>query len=235
MDIISVLEGKPFMTEFGIGGYSTVVLIRDEDKVILYDCGSRGCALQLKDGLARAEVTPQEVTHVVLSHLHFDHTGNLPLFKGAKVLMSRTEWDAAQEEPDEWHCRATCEYIKNCCDVSYVSEGTKITDSVTVIELPGHTPGLIGLRCGEDTILCSDAVKNRFELWENIPLMTVDPEASRRSAERIRREAVFIYPGHDTVLDMRHPINKDPIEFNLRFADGKILPVRRPASDRTKE
>ena len=39
------------MTEFGIVGYSTAVLIQDEGKNILYDCGPKGCALQLKEGL----------------------------------------------------------------------------------------------------------------------------------------------------------------------------------------
>ena len=222
MDIISILEGKPFMTEYGIVGYSTVVLIRDKEKTILYDCGLRGCALQLKEGLAKAGVQPEDITHVVLSHLHFDHVGNLPLFTRAKVLMSRTEWDCARKAPDEWHCAASCEYIRQRCEVEFVSEGSRISDSVTVMELPGHTPGLIGLKGGEDTILCSDAIKNRYELWENIPLMTTDEEASRRSAERIRREAARIYPGHDTLLITEHPINKERISFRVRFANGQI-------------
>ena len=48
MKVKTLLEGKPFMTEYGIVGYSTVVLIAcDDEKNILYDCGSKGCALQV--------------------------------------------------------------------------------------------------------------------------------------------------------------------------------------------
>ena len=32
MKITQLLEGKPFMTEFGIVGYSTVVLIQEDGK-----------------------------------------------------------------------------------------------------------------------------------------------------------------------------------------------------------
>ena len=52
MKLKVLLEGKPFMTEYGIVGYSTVVFIAcDDGKNILYDCGSKGCALQLKEAL----------------------------------------------------------------------------------------------------------------------------------------------------------------------------------------
>jgi len=39
---------------------------------------------------------PQDVTHVVLSHLHYDHTGDLCAFSRAQVMLSRQEWEMAQ-------------------------------------------------------------------------------------------------------------------------------------------
>ena len=58
MKVKPLLEGKPFMTEYGIVGYSTVVLIAcDDEKNILYDCGSKGCVLQLKEALEKAGIT----------------------------------------------------------------------------------------------------------------------------------------------------------------------------------
>ena len=70
MKVKTLLEGKPFMTEYGIVGYSTVVLIAcDDEKNILYDCGSKGCALQLKEALEKAGMKPEDITHVVISQL----------------------------------------------------------------------------------------------------------------------------------------------------------------------
>ena len=58
MKLKVLLEGKPFMTEYGIVGYSTVVFIAcDDGKNILYDCGSKGCVLQLKEALEKAGIT----------------------------------------------------------------------------------------------------------------------------------------------------------------------------------
>ena len=220
MKITHILEGRPFMTEFGIIGYSSVVLVQAKEKAILYDCGSRGCSVQLKESLKKQGLTPSNITHVVISHLHFDHVGNLPLFKNTRVLMSFAEWENAISHPDEYHDLSACEYIRRNCRVQFVAEGDQITDGVTVMELPGHTLGLIGLKCGKDTILCSDAMKNRYEMWEEIPLMSADREMSLASQARIRKEARFIYPGHDCMLDTEHPINKEAVHFQLKFADG---------------
>ncbi len=39
---------------------------------------------------------PAEVTHVVLSHLHYDHSGDLRAFPRARRVVTREEWHAAQ-------------------------------------------------------------------------------------------------------------------------------------------
>ena len=225
MKVSQVLEGKPFMTGFGIVGYSTVVLIQDGPKNILYDCGPKGCALQLKEGLHRVGVSEEDITHVIISHMHFDHVGNLPLFKKAKILFSETEWKNALECPDEWDCIATCEYIRQRCDYGYVKEGDLLSDEIRVMELPGHTKGLIGLKCGEEIVLCSDAIKNRYEMWEDIPLMSVDVRQSKESVMRIKKEARIVYPGHDTILTIEKPIHKESVHFQIRFANGQIKEV----------
>lgn len=224
MKIEQILEGKPFMTEFGIVGYSTVVLVTEGDKKILYDCGARGCALQLKDSLNKAGVTPNDITDVVISHMHFDHVGNLPLFANAQIHMSEVEWKNVCEQPDEWHCIQTREYIKQRGQIHFVKEGDFLSESVKVIELPGHTYGLIGLQCA-DTILCSDAIKNRYEMWEEMKLMSVDEALSKKTMERIKTESKYVYTGHDTMLDMTNDIHNEPVHFNIRFANGSILPI----------
>jgi N-acyl homoserine lactone hydrolase len=43
-----------------------------------------------------AQVDPVTVRWVVLSHLHTDHAGGLEPFRGAEVLVSRTEWERAR-------------------------------------------------------------------------------------------------------------------------------------------
>lgn len=224
MKISEIFEGKPFMTEFGIVGYSSVVLIQADGKNILFDCGLRGCAIELKAGLAANGISCDDITDVVISHMHFDHVGNLPLFKNAVIHISETEWKEVNSNPDEWHCIQTREYIKQSRRIHFVKENDLIADGVEVLELPGHTLGLIGLRCG-NRILCSDAIKNRFEMWEELPLMAANVELSRKTQDRIKKEAEYIYTGHDTILETNMPINREEISFKLKFADGNYIPV----------
>lgn len=227
MNIRGLLSGQPFMTQYGIVGYSSVVLVEDEDRRILFDCGSRGCSVQLKNALNEAGLAPEDITDVVVSHMHFDHVGNLPLFKNARILMSETEWKNALISPDEYHCIATASYIRESGRLTFIEEGDSLTENVRVIALPGHTKGLIGLVCGGDTVLCSDAIKNRWELWEGLEPMTVDLEESLRTMDRIRSIARYIYPGHDTRLDLQHKENTPPVDIWIRYADGLIRFVER--------
>ncbi|MEZ5227741.1 MAG: N-acyl homoserine lactonase family protein [Acidimicrobiales bacterium] len=43
------------------------------------------------------DIDPASVTHVVNSHLHFDHCGGNALLPNATVIVQRREWEAAQE------------------------------------------------------------------------------------------------------------------------------------------
>src|SRR5437870_1363947 len=43
--------------------------------------------------LARMGVSPQEVDHVIISHMHYDHVGNVQLFPKATFSMAREEYD----------------------------------------------------------------------------------------------------------------------------------------------
>ena len=227
MKVKPLLEGKPFMTEYGIVGYSTVVLIAcDDEKNILYDCGSKGCVLQLKVALEKAGMKPEDITHVVISHLHFDHVGNLPLFSDAEILLNKIEWESANQTPDEWHSIQTLAYLEKRGNLRFVKEGDIISEEVSVMELPGHTPGLIGLRCGAETILCSDAMKSRYELWKNIPLMSQNLEQSRKSIQRIKENARYIYPGHDGMLDLLHENSDEYPAVTLRYADGRQIDIK---------
>jgi glyoxylase-like metal-dependent hydrolase (beta-lactamase superfamily II) len=79
-----------------------VWLIQGSHGNVLVDCGfSRSSAAarglefgrDIRTGLAAAGLHPRHVDHVVLSHLHFDHTGNIDLFPNADFSLSRAEFD----------------------------------------------------------------------------------------------------------------------------------------------
>ena len=55
-------------------------------------------------------LSPADVSHVVLSHLHYDHTGDLRAFPQARRLLARQEWEAAQSPFRRLHGYLAKEY-----------------------------------------------------------------------------------------------------------------------------
>jgi len=77
-------------------------LVRNNDRTVLVDCGfnrERGLAknrvqeIDPIELLARVDVKAQDVDHVVISHLHYDHVGNVDLFPNATFSIAREEYD----------------------------------------------------------------------------------------------------------------------------------------------
>ncbi|MCF8104273.1 MAG: MBL fold metallo-hydrolase, partial [Desulfohalobiaceae bacterium] len=95
-DIDVLLSGIPGKTSRGFLGYCTVVLFLLDGEWALFDTGHQADRHLLVDALTQRALTPADIKHVVLSHLHFDHILNLPLFKRAKVYISQAELDYAK-------------------------------------------------------------------------------------------------------------------------------------------
>jgi glyoxylase-like metal-dependent hydrolase (beta-lactamase superfamily II) len=123
-------------------------LVRDGDTVLLVDTGwGPEYDGRMLAELAEAGVKPAQVTHVLFTHLHGDHTGwsidrqsGKPIFSAARYLVPQADWehygagDSASFERDVRPLKAA-----GCMDL--VSGETAISKSLTSIPTPGHTPG----------------------------------------------------------------------------------------------
>jgi N-acyl homoserine lactone hydrolase len=92
-------------------------------------------------------VSPEQLSYVVMSHLHFDHAGNVRTFAktGARIICNDKEKEFALgfEGPFTGaHLKA--DYVG--IDFETVSGDTEILPGVSVIEAPGHTPGTMAMR-----------------------------------------------------------------------------------------
>ena len=52
--------------------------------------------------IARLGYKPEDVRHIVLTHMHFDHCGGLPDFPHARVHVHRREYEAFTGRPRRW-------------------------------------------------------------------------------------------------------------------------------------
>ncbi len=80
-------------------GWSTITLLRGNGRTILIDVGAFGVRKPLARQLDERHVKPAEVTDVVLTHAHYDHSINFTLFPNATVWIGAEELAWAVEEP----------------------------------------------------------------------------------------------------------------------------------------
>ena len=92
--------------------------------------------------LAEAGIDPASVTHVVNSHLHFDHCGRNGPFADAVTLVQAPEWEAAQHPTKYAYVGVPLDEIGGGDlrlvegEVDLFGDGT-----VVLVPTPGHTVG----------------------------------------------------------------------------------------------
>src|SRR5690348_1820125 len=101
----------------------------------------------LDSRLKQLGVAPGDIDYVVLSHLHFDHAGNLKLFAetNARLVCSakEKEWAFGFDGPfNGAHLKAVYE------DLTFetVDGDAEFLPGVSFIQTPGHTPGSMSMR-----------------------------------------------------------------------------------------
>ena len=101
----------------------------------------------LDSRLKQLGLAPGDVDYVVLSHLHFDHAGNVQLFKdtNARLVCSakEKEWAFGFEGPfNGAHLKADYQGL----DFETVSGDEEFLPGISFIQTPGHTPGSMSMR-----------------------------------------------------------------------------------------
>lgn len=207
-----IVEGYPGKSVCHGGlGWSTIALLRGHGRVVLVDVGSFSQRQPLIDRLAAHGLRPGDVTDVLLTHSHWDHSINWVLFPAARVVIGDEELAWSLAEP--WGETPVPElYVRELAAsarAERVRPGDTVLPGITAHAASGHTPGhLIFHLAGEphDVILTGDAAKNRAELLSLTADMSYDQAISRASMERIwalwrARPGTVLVPGHD--LPMR--------------------------------
>ena len=168
--VLQVGSGSP-------GVRSSVSLIVDQDQLIVVDPGMAPSQSAISAPLLELGFQPAQITDVVISHHHPDHTINVGMFPNARV---HDHWAVYHFE--RW--------------LSRPAEGFLVSPSVLLWETPGHTPQDITTLVGTNQGLVAFT-----HLWfrstgpPEDPYCT-DPEGLHRGRVRVLEVAGLIVPGH---------------------------------------
>jgi glyoxylase-like metal-dependent hydrolase (beta-lactamase superfamily II) len=155
----------------------TITLILDKDQVIVVDPGMVASRANLLAALAKHGPEAADVTDVVFSHHHPDHTVNAALFPNARI---HDHW--AIYSADRWTDRD--------------AENFQLSQNVRLLRTPGHTSEDISTVAAtpDGIYVCTHA------WWtadgpEEDPLGE-DAAALAASRGRLRELATVVIPGH---------------------------------------
>jgi glyoxylase-like metal-dependent hydrolase (beta-lactamase superfamily II) len=213
----------------------TVWLIRGAGKTVLMDAGFYRPKFvdrwkpvgysKPSDALAALGVQPEEVTDIIISHIHWDHLDGADLFPNARIWLQRDEYEHYTNDsgvvldraidPDDAKMLAA---LKRAGRVRLIpGDSTEIMPGITVYTGGKHTyasefaavhASLAGGRTGT-IVLASDNAYLYENLESHRPIaQSLDTLSNLRAQERMARlasEPRLIVPGHDAEVFVRFP------------------------------
>ncbi|MBO0714710.1 MAG: N-acyl homoserine lactonase family protein [Acidimicrobiales bacterium] len=205
-------------------------LLRGGGQTILVDTGfdpaagerrGRTCLVEPKAALARLGVAPEQVSRVVVSHLHYDHIGNLAAFPEAAITVQRRELEfwtgpygrrpqfAGSSEPNEI---AYLEQAAGEGRVQLLDGDGEIAPGVVAMLVGGHCPGQQIVICETPAgrvVLASDALHFYEEMERDMPFAVLSslPDTYRAYdlLRELEGEGARLVAGHDPLVTERFP------------------------------
>jgi glyoxylase-like metal-dependent hydrolase (beta-lactamase superfamily II) len=173
--------------------------------------------------ISRVGIRPEDVTDIIISHIHWDHVDGADLFPRARVWLQRGEYEHYVGPDGKPLARGI-----DTVDAQMLAQlnrqgriGLVDGDAQTVL------PGIIAYTGGRHTyaseyitvqsahgtvVLASDNVYMYENLAKRVPIAATftpaDSASNRRAQDRMRQLAVdprFILPGHDPAIFTRFP------------------------------
>lgn len=218
-------------------------LVLGGDKPILVDAGltnvaemNRGAAHVLREPITQSEhetsraqlrkfgLTPEDIGHVLVTHLHFDHVDDLLLYTNAKICMGKKEWEGATSRAPSWgHGPVLHAFLNDpqCRERLVLVEDQEILPGIESFWVGGHTPGSMAysIRTAHGrAVLTGDTISLLANFERRIPPgVYADLDECRAAIKKVRARADIVLASHEpTVLDTWPPLPAGTPEYAVR-------------------
>ncbi len=214
---------------------SRTMLIIDGERKILVDTGMGNWhdgkfvdrfALEqpdfdFDDALKVYDLSRDDITDVVVTHLHFDHAGGLatgkgdeivPTFDNATIWLQERQWQWAQNPSPKDRGSFMEPYlhiIGNSGNLNLIDGPADVTANVSLLPFEGHSQAMQTVTARTDTGTCwfpSDLIPTALHLripyimaYDNNPVLTA--EEKQQMLARVELDKWLIYFYHDPVYE----------------------------------
>jgi glyoxylase-like metal-dependent hydrolase (beta-lactamase superfamily II) len=175
--------------------------------------------------VSRLGITPEQVTKIIITHMHFDHVGGMEnfaqLYPDAKFYVQKSEFDFWVNNPISRRPpfkRSRYDLgNKGLVDLAgsprlVILDGDKVIGpDMELLLVPGHSPGLQGVLVNTAkgaAIVASDSAHIARSFRDDIPSSIVaDMVAWLKSYDKLRARASLdnLFPGHDVLMLTNYP------------------------------
>jgi len=189
------------------------VAVRSSGKLIIVDTGFQGPDSVLLDDMSRKGIDREAVDIVIFTHIHPDHVGwNLtngqPNFPKARYLVPRKDWEYWTQPS----VMENAEYVatqvvplKDLNIMDLIDDDYRITDELTTVSTPGHTPGHNSIAIassGERGFILGDVAHSPIQAHHTdwCPAFDVEPGQARKTRhtvlDMLEAEGILVSAGH---------------------------------------
>jgi hydroxyacylglutathione hydrolase len=219
-------EGKSMAREIksiSFGGVNCYLLTNDK-KSVLIDTGFSKNRVDVERELKSAGCTPETLKLILLTHGDFDHTGNAAYLRekySAKIAMHIDD-EGMVEKGDLFYNRNDNFLMRILGKIMlfflrgglkkeerftpdlHIDDGYDLSEfgiNATVVDVPGHSKGSIGILTSTGDLFCGDLLENTKKPAKNS--LIADKKAFNESLEKLKGLKIStVYPGHGEPFTM---------------------------------
>ncbi|SMC78623.1 MBL fold metallo-hydrolase [Pedobacter africanus] len=128
-------------------------LVQLKDQLLLLDTGlgysnDKGLLI-LHENIRKAGFDPEDVTMVLMSHLHFDHSGGMIhkldnkielSFPHANYVIQRGEWEAAFTNPSSSYKTEIFDFLQRNAQLTFIDGSGQLSEGISYELTGAHTP-----------------------------------------------------------------------------------------------
>jgi len=197
----------------------------------------------LIDSLKQLNIKPEDITDMVFTHLHFDHSGGtsdyddngnlIEVFPNATYHVNKRHWETATKPNDREKASFFPENInpiKNSGRLNLTDDGVKFEEGFETVVMNGHTEGqqLPVFRDDNKTIVYA---ADLFPTYAHVPLPWImgydmKPLQTLKEKKEFLKKAVdqswYIYLEHDAeheIITLKNEDGKYTMDQSMKLSD----------------
>lgn len=131
---------QPFLLQLG-----SLLILLDTGLGYSNDAGE----MILHENIKKAGFNPTDIDYVLMSHLHFDHSGGMVhhtssgmelSFPNATYVINRGEWEAAFSQASSSYRTDIFDFVQRNAQIQFVEDSGSLRPEISHILTGGHTP-----------------------------------------------------------------------------------------------